>query len=65
MENNKTIKQTIKDAEKGNAEAQCEFDRCYLKGDGVEKNETEAFKWIRNAAEQKLADAQFLLGVCY
>ena len=42
-------------------------EECFYKG--VEyssnKNYTEAVKWIRKAAEQGIADAQFALGACY
>jgi TPR repeat protein len=37
----------------------------YLKGQGVEKNELEAFKWYCMAAQQGLVQAQFNLGVMY
>ena len=39
--------------------------KCYETGDGVGKDETEAFKWYRMAAERGLAEAQFELGRCY
>lgn len=29
------------------------------------KDDAEAVKWFRKAAEQNLADAQYILGVCY
>src|ERR1041384_1231684 len=32
---------------------------------GLTKNEVEAVKWFRKAAEQNLAEAQCNLGVCY
>ena len=32
---------------------------------GVEKNEAEAVKWFRQAADQGLAMAQYSLGCCY
>ena len=38
---------------------------CYAKGDGISQSYTEAVKWLRLAAEQGHADAQFYLGVCY
>ena len=34
-------------------------------GQGVAKDEVEAVKWYRKAAEQNDADAQNNLGVCY
>ena len=36
----------------------CIRDRCYKKGEGVAKDEREAAKWYRLAAEQGYADAQ-------
>jgi hypothetical protein len=38
---------------------------CYEKGQGVAKDETEAVKWYRKAAEQNDPDAQYNLGLCY
>ena len=38
---------------------------CYERGQGVEKNYTEAVKWYRKAAEQGHAEAQYKLGFCY
>ena len=38
---------------------------CYADGRGVAKDEVEAVKWYRKAAEQNDAEAQFNLGVCY
>ncbi len=37
----------------------------YAKGDGVRKDNAEAVKWLRKAAEQGLAEAQYNLGVMY
>ena len=37
----------------------------YENGRGVEKDEAEAVKWYRKAAEQESAVAQFYLGVMY
>ena len=34
-------------------------------GEGVAKDQVEAVKWYRKAAEQNLAEAQYNLGVCY
>ena len=34
-------------------------------GQGVAKNDVEAVKWFRKAAEQNYARAQYNLGVCY
>jgi hypothetical protein len=34
-------------------------------GEGVAKDQVEAVKWLRKAAEQNDAEAQYNLGVCY
>src|SRR5436189_79965 len=38
---------------------------CYAHGQGVAKDEVEAVKWYRKAAEQNFAYAQTNLGRCY
>ena len=38
---------------------------CYDKGRGVAKDQAEAVKWYRKAAEQNDAEAQYNLAVCY
>jgi len=50
---------------KGNAHAQVALGECYLNGTGVEKDDVEAVKWFRKAAEQGNAHAQVKLGECY
>ena len=45
------IKEIHLQAEQGNAVAQRNLGFAYLKGIGVTKNETEAFKWVLKAAE--------------
>ena len=53
-------------ADKGDAKAQYELGRAFFSGTlGVAKDEAEAVKWYRKAAEQNVADAQYNLGVCY
>src|SRR6266550_375929 len=53
-------------ADKGDAKTQYELGRAFFSGTlGVAKDEAEAVKWFRKAAEQNVADAQFSLGVCY
>ncbi len=59
------LKAFRRDAARGNAEAQCNLGVCYMDGNGVAKNMTEAVKWFRKASEQGLAKAQHNLGVCY
>ena len=53
-------------AELGDAQAQYKLGAIFFVGSlGVAKDEVEAVKWFRKAAEQNLADAQLNLGVCY
>lgn len=52
-------------AQNGDAEAQFDLGVSYDRGDGVERDATQAFKWYREAAEQGLAKAQFKLAVFY
>ena len=53
-------------AEKGDAQSQYQLGHAFANGSlGVAKDQVEAVKWFRKAAEQNLADAQDYLGVCY
>jgi len=52
-------------ADTGNPFAQCCRSTCYGNGIGVSKDEAEAVKWIRKAAEQGNAVGQGRLGNCY
>jgi uncharacterized protein len=52
-------------AKKGNADAQFQLGVMYESGQGVLRNDAEAIKWYRKAAEQDDAVAQFNLGVMY
>src|SRR6266496_2326797 len=52
-------------AEAGDAESQVELGLRYEQGKGVAKDQVEAIKWYRKAAEQNLAEAQYNLGVYY
>ena len=47
------------------AETQFLLGVAYANGVGVAKDEAEAVKWYRKAAEQNHAQAQYNLGVCY
>jgi len=52
-------------AETGDAQSQNELGRAFLRGSlGVAKDEVEAVKWFRKAAEQNLVEAQVNLGCC-
>ena len=52
-------------ADFGNASAQCFLGKCYIFGRGVTKDQTEAVKWCRKAAERGNVDAQVDLGLMY
>ena len=52
-------------AEQGDLKAICCLGECYLNGEGVEKNETEAIKLFRSAADKGDAYAIGRLGFCY
>jgi uncharacterized protein len=50
----------------GDAKSQERLGAAFFLGKGgLTKDEVEAVKWFRKAAEQNLADAQYNLGVCY
>src|SRR5687767_3526143 len=51
-------------AKKGSASAQYELALRYLKGDGTQSNDKEAFNLLQKAAKSD-ANAQHLLGFCY
>lgn len=55
----------VKLAEEGNAEAQMNLAKCYVKGEGVERNFEEANKWLLKAAEQGNTDAMNEMGTAY
>jgi TPR repeat protein len=61
----KPIEEVKAKAEAGDAESELELGRRYNKGEGLAKDEVEAVKWYRKAAEQNLAKAQYAMGVCY
>jgi len=59
------LQQDKEQAEKGDAKAQYRLAQMYASGNQVEKDNTEALKWYRKAAEQGFADAQAKLGDLY
>src|ERR1043166_10171824 len=61
----KSIDEIKAKAEAGNPESQVELGRRYDKGEGVVKDQVEAVKWYRKAAEQNFAKAQYNLGIRY
>lgn len=52
-------------AEWGKTTSQYELGLMYYKGQGVEQNYKEAFKWFTVSAQKGLSDAQFYLGLMY
>ena len=52
-------------AERGDSNSEFRLGLCYSSGEGVAKDEVEAVKWFRKAADQNLASAQTALGTCY
>ena len=62
----KYLEAKTKQAQQGDAQAQCELGLIHELGlRGISTNLEEAVKWYRKAADQNLADAQFHLGMCY
>lgn len=62
---NKKIRDLLRRAEQGDAEAQSDLGFCYFNGDGVPRSMENAVTWWREAAEQGNVIAQFCLGACY
>ena len=59
------VRENIRKAEQGDAEAQSVLGLMYSLGLGVPQDKHEAVKWYRRAAEQGYAHGQFSLGVMY
>lgn len=57
--------QILEKARKGDARAQAEVGKCYVRGEGVEKDFEQAFKWYSLSAEQGNAQGQNGLGNRY
>lgn len=52
-------------AEKGHKKAQYRMGRCYDKGNGVEEDNGEAFKWYSKSADQGYYKAEYQLARAY
>lgn len=52
-------------ADQGNAEIQYLIGKCYLLGDGVEADESEALQWFYKAVKQGNVDALYIMGKLY
>ena len=61
----KQVRENIRKAEQGDAEAQSVLGLMYTLGLGVPQDKHESVKWYRRAAEQGYAHGQFSLGVMY
>ena len=61
MDKAEAVKLYRKSAEAGCAKSQLNLAQCYLYGDGVAKDKTEAQKWCRKAAAQEPALAKELM----
>ena len=60
------VDRLIKAAENGDAPSQCELGLRYLDGkNGLEKDPILATRWIREAAAQDYAEAQYQFGRCF
>ena len=55
----------MKDAAKGNPEAQLALGACYHEGKDIDKDPAKAFGWFKKSADQGNVVAQYIVGVCY
>jgi TPR repeat protein len=59
------MKELIKQAKQGDAEAQCLLGLAYHNGDGLEISPEKAFRWWMKAAKQEYVFAMPYLIYCY
>jgi hypothetical protein len=59
------VERIRRSAESGLAVGQAVFGTLYMRGEGVQKDEKQAFRWFQKAATQGHADAQYFLGLSY
>ena len=59
------FEEMIRTAERGNTRAQRRLGKCYLYGDGIERNYEEAIRWFRSAALSDDYESLYLLSRCY
>jgi TPR repeat protein len=52
-------------ANKGNRQAQFDLAMMYASGDGVAKNEREAFKWFHKSARNGHVEAKYYMGLSF
>src|SRR5262249_49226700 len=60
-----TFAELSESARSGNVAAQCELGYRYLRGQAIMKDETEALKWFRKAADKNLPEAQYAVALAY
>ena len=61
----KAFEELVTSAEQGDASSQVYLASCYMVGENVKQDKSEAVKWYRKAAEQGYAPAQCALASCY
>jgi TPR repeat protein len=60
-----TFSDLLKQGNQGDANAPYKLGDMYMYGEGVAKDEKEAFKWYRMAAEGGHSETQYMLGLMY
>ena len=64
-QNQPTFEQALHDAQNGDPDASLWLGTSYMNGEGVTCNYTEAIKWLKKAADNKMPLAYNQLGHCY
>lgn len=64
-QNQPTFEQALYDAQNGDPDAIFWLGTSYMNGEGVTCNYTEAIKWLKKAADNKMPLAYYQLGNCY
>lgn len=63
VNSNESIIEIKQSAERGNLSAQFKLAKCYLVGQGIEKNIEKYMCWLRSAADGNYTEAEYILGV--
>ena len=64
-QNQPTFEQAWKDAQNGNPNACLWIGYFYLQGEGISCNYSEAIKWLKKAADNRIIASYGWLGICY
>ena len=64
-QNQPTFEQAWKDAQNGNPNACLWIGYFYLQGEGITCNYSEAIKWLKKAADNRIIASYGCLGICY